>query len=127
VKILDADNAAVLVGDERAGLSIRSVYGLPRESLGKRLAPGEGLAGQVIQRGEPMLTNDYQGTTPSVWANGTSTPSTPGALDCDDWMSNAHTMFGGQGSMNTTEPSWWAGNGGQQYCDTKLRVICAHK
>jgi diguanylate cyclase (GGDEF)-like protein len=63
VKILDADNAAVLVGDERAGLTIRSVYGLPRESLGKRVGPGEGLAGQVIQRGEPMLTNDYKGTT----------------------------------------------------------------
>jgi diguanylate cyclase (GGDEF)-like protein len=63
VKILDADNAAVLVGDEREGLTVVSVYGLPSEMLRERLAPGVGLAGQVIQRGESMLTNDYQGTT----------------------------------------------------------------
>jgi diguanylate cyclase (GGDEF)-like protein len=62
VKILNADNAAVLLGDEREGLTFLSIYGLPSELLGSRLAPGVGLAGQVIQRGEPMLTNDYQGT-----------------------------------------------------------------
>lgn len=61
-RILNADNAAVFVGDEREGVRIASVYGLPPDSLGTRLAPGEGLAGQVLETGEAMLTNDYRGT-----------------------------------------------------------------
>ncbi len=63
VRILSADNAAVLVGDESEGLRIVSVYGLPRQMVGERVVPGEGLAGQVIQSGEAMLTNDYDGST----------------------------------------------------------------
>ena len=58
--LLDADNAAVYHGTPAAGYKVGGIAGLPPEFLGWPLAPGTGLAGQVIERGRPMLTNDYQ-------------------------------------------------------------------
>ena len=57
--LLDADNAAVYHGTPGQGFAIGGVAGLPPEFVGWPLDPGTGLAGQVIERGRPMLTNDY--------------------------------------------------------------------
>jgi len=61
--ILDADNAAVHRGDGESGLTIEQGIGIPPEHIGRRVEPGEGLAGRVAQGGRPMLTNNYKGLT----------------------------------------------------------------
>jgi diguanylate cyclase (GGDEF)-like protein len=58
--ILHAGAAAVHVGDAEHGLRAKAVYGLPFDAIGSRMRVGEGLAGKVVERDEPMLTNDYQ-------------------------------------------------------------------
>ena len=58
--ILDADYANVFLGNAAGGLRFEATAGLPPELIGARVATGEGLVGQVIERDEPMLTNDYQ-------------------------------------------------------------------
>jgi diguanylate cyclase (GGDEF)-like protein len=58
--LLDADNAAVYHGTPATGLIVGGIAGLPPEFLGWPLQPGTGLAGQVVEKGRPMLTNDYQ-------------------------------------------------------------------
>ena len=63
--ILDADIAAVYIGDGDAGVSIQAACGLPPDVIGEHLAPGEGLAGRVAQGGESLLTNDYRSMMPS--------------------------------------------------------------
>ena len=60
-RLVDASAAAIHVGDAEKGLRAKAVYGLPAEAVGPQLLPGQGLAGKVVQRGEAMLTNDYQG------------------------------------------------------------------
>ena len=64
IGLLDADNAAVYRGTRAGGFVVGGVAGLPPEFVGVPLEPGTGLAGQVIERERPMLTNDYQQTTP---------------------------------------------------------------
>jgi diguanylate cyclase (GGDEF)-like protein len=59
--LLDASGAAVYVGDVEHGVRSQAVSGLPAEAVGSRLRSGEGLAGKVVERDEPMLTNDYHG------------------------------------------------------------------
>ena len=59
--LIDASAAVIHVGDAEQGLRAQAVYGLPAEAVGPQLRPGQGLAGKVVQRDEPMLTNDYQG------------------------------------------------------------------
>ena len=58
--LLDADNAAVYHGTAEDGFKVGGVAGLPPEFVGWPLAPGTGLAGQVVERERPMLTNDYE-------------------------------------------------------------------
>ena len=58
--LLDADNAAVYHGTPADGFVVGGIAGLPPEFLGWPLQDGTGLAGQVVERGRPMLTNDYQ-------------------------------------------------------------------
>ena len=58
--LLDADNAAVYHGTPATGFVVGGVAGLPPEFVGWPLEQGTGLAGQVVERGRPMLTNDYQ-------------------------------------------------------------------
>src|SRR5918994_4854060 len=58
--LLDADNAAVYHGTPADGFVVGGIAGLPPEFLGWPLQEGTGLAGQVVERGRPMLTNDYQ-------------------------------------------------------------------
>jgi diguanylate cyclase (GGDEF)-like protein len=57
--ILDADLAVVYRGTPEEGLHVAATAGAPPEMVGIRLEPGIGLAGKVLQTGEPMLTNDY--------------------------------------------------------------------
>jgi diguanylate cyclase (GGDEF)-like protein len=61
--LLDADHAAVYHGTAARGFEVGGVAGLPPELVGWPLQPGTGLAGQVVERGRPMLTNDYQDVT----------------------------------------------------------------
>ncbi len=60
IGLLDADNAAVYHGTPADGFVVGGIAGLPPEFVGWPLEPGTGLAGQVVERGRPMLTNDYQ-------------------------------------------------------------------
>ena len=56
--ILDADLAVVYRGTHDQGLHVAATAGAPPEMVGIRLEPGIGLAGQVLQSGKPMLSND---------------------------------------------------------------------
>jgi diguanylate cyclase (GGDEF)-like protein len=60
-RILDADCATVFLGNAAEGLRFEATYGLGADLIGARVEAGEGLVGKVVQRGESMLTNDYQG------------------------------------------------------------------
>ena len=59
-RILDADYANVFLGNAAEGLRFEATYGLGAEMIGARVETGEGLVGKVAERGESMLTNDYQ-------------------------------------------------------------------
>jgi len=61
--LLDADNAAVYHGTPATGFVVGGVAGLAPEFVGWPLEPGTGLAGQVVQRGQAALTNEYQADT----------------------------------------------------------------
>jgi diguanylate cyclase (GGDEF)-like protein len=60
-RILDADYANVFLGNAAEGLRFEATYGLGADLIGARVETGEGLVGKVVERGESMLTNDYQG------------------------------------------------------------------
>jgi diguanylate cyclase (GGDEF)-like protein len=70
-RLLGADTAVVYLGDRRRGLRIEAATGVGPEAIGLRLEAGDGLAGQVVERGEPMLTNDYSTLSgaPAVYAD----------------------------------------------------------
>jgi diguanylate cyclase (GGDEF)-like protein len=57
-RILDGDYTAVYLGT-RDGIVLDTAHGLPPETVGYELTPGQGLSGRVLQSGEPALTNDY--------------------------------------------------------------------
>jgi diguanylate cyclase (GGDEF)-like protein len=78
-RILDADIAVVYLGDGSDGLRVEAAFGLGPEAIGLRLEPGQGLAGRVAQRGEPMLTNDYRSLsgTPAMFAGFHSAMAVP--------------------------------------------------
>jgi diguanylate cyclase (GGDEF)-like protein len=62
---LDAGLAGVYLGDaEDGGLAVAG-HGLPEDSdwYGYVIAPGEGVAGQVLMTGEPVITNSYRTDT----------------------------------------------------------------
>jgi hypothetical protein len=82
--------------------------------------------GALIAPIQVSLTGSYVGSG-GVWSGGTADPSTVlGTIDCNDWTSNSHSLFAGQG-YPTTMARFWIGGGGQQYCDASLNVICAQK
>ncbi len=60
-RILGAEVSAVYLGNEREGLRVEAALGLPAHAIGGRLEPGEGLAGQAVAEGRPLMTNDYRG------------------------------------------------------------------
>ncbi len=62
VVALGADLSGVYLGDaDEGGLAV-AAHGLTGESdwFGYRIAPGEGVAGQALVSGEPVVSNDYQ-------------------------------------------------------------------
>jgi diguanylate cyclase (GGDEF)-like protein len=63
IGLLGADCASVYRGTPAAGFLVGGVAGLPPEFVGLPLEPGTGLAGQVVAKERPLLTNDYQQTT----------------------------------------------------------------
>jgi diguanylate cyclase (GGDEF)-like protein len=65
-RILDADYANVFLGNAAEGLRFEATYGLGAELIGARVETGDGLVGKVVERGESMLTNDYQGLSSPV-------------------------------------------------------------
>ncbi|MDQ5833341.1 MAG: diguanylate cyclase [Actinomycetota bacterium] len=58
--ILGSDYANVFLGNASEGLRLEATYGLPGDLIGTHIDTGDGLVGKCIERGEPMLTNDYQ-------------------------------------------------------------------
>jgi signal transduction histidine kinase len=48
-----------LLDDETGGLELVVNHGMATDYIGWRLAPGEGLAGRVVQSGEPLNIQDY--------------------------------------------------------------------
>ncbi len=58
-EILRSSTATVFRGTVEDGLTVAATHGLPPEAVGYRMAPGAGLAGKVLLRGQAMLTNDY--------------------------------------------------------------------
>ncbi len=59
--LVGAQHGYLYVVDEQAGeLVLRAGIGLFAEYLGYRLKPGEGVAGRVMQTGEPRAIDDYQ-------------------------------------------------------------------
>jgi diguanylate cyclase (GGDEF)-like protein len=59
-RILGAEVSAVYMGNEREGLRVEAALGLPAHAIGRRLEPGEGLAGQAVAEGRPLMSNDYR-------------------------------------------------------------------
>ncbi len=59
---LGASISGVYLGDASEGGVAVAANGIAAESdwWGYRIAPGEGVAGQVLSTGEPAITNDYQ-------------------------------------------------------------------
>jgi diguanylate cyclase (GGDEF)-like protein len=62
--ILDGDNAVIFRGDS-SGLTIEAVHGVVPEAIGYRVAAGVGLSGRVAELDKPLITNDYQGLSPT--------------------------------------------------------------
>jgi diguanylate cyclase (GGDEF)-like protein len=78
-RILGAHTAIVYLGDKDDGLRIEAGSGVGPEVIGVRIRPGEGLAGRVMQTGEPMLTNDHQSLSgiPAMYAEVKSALAVP--------------------------------------------------
>jgi signal transduction histidine kinase/CheY-like chemotaxis protein/HAMP domain-containing protein len=70
VQLLDAPHGYVYLVDGRGETIERTVgIGIYGESLGFHLRPGEGLAGKVLQSGQPLMVNSYdtwEGRSPIV-------------------------------------------------------------
>ncbi|MCW3009640.1 MAG: diguanylate cyclase protein, partial [Solirubrobacterales bacterium] len=58
--ILGGDLATAYIGGRDQPLVIEAAIGLPKEHIGRRMAPGEGISGRVALADRAMLTNDYQ-------------------------------------------------------------------
>jgi len=59
-RLLEAKGGGIYLVDETRGdLQLIANYGYARDYTGARLAPGEGLAGRVLQSGEPLTVDDY--------------------------------------------------------------------
>lgn len=59
-ELLSAQGASLAVYDAGSNLvQVRAIYNLPHEFEGITLSPGEGIAGTVIETGEPLIVNDY--------------------------------------------------------------------
>jgi diguanylate cyclase (GGDEF)-like protein len=56
-RLLDADNAIVFLGSRDGGVRVGATYGQPAERIGETVKVGEGLVGDVVERGEPMLAD----------------------------------------------------------------------
>jgi diguanylate cyclase (GGDEF)-like protein len=56
-RLLDADNASVFLGSRDGGIRVGATYGQPAERIGEAVKVGEGLVGEVVERGEPMLAD----------------------------------------------------------------------
>ena len=54
-RLLDAESASVFLGGGADGVRARATYGEPAERIGEAVRLGDGLVGEVMERGEPML------------------------------------------------------------------------
>jgi PAS domain S-box-containing protein len=72
VELLDADWGAIgLVDEESETVRIEAGFNMPHGALGKRLGPGQGLAGMTMARRGPVLLgpDDAQPTGPAPYNN----------------------------------------------------------
>jgi diguanylate cyclase (GGDEF)-like protein len=61
---LDAEMSGVYLGNGEQGAVATAGYSVPEGWHGLHVAPGEGAAGQVLQTGNPFVSNDYQQDVP---------------------------------------------------------------
>jgi diguanylate cyclase (GGDEF)-like protein len=54
-RLLEADSAGVFLGGGADGVRARATYGQPAERIGEAVELGEGLVGEVLERGEARL------------------------------------------------------------------------
>jgi diguanylate cyclase (GGDEF)-like protein len=59
--LIDADSAAIFLGDRRTGMVGEAIYELDTRVLGFRVPVRQGLIGRTAETGQPQLTNDYRG------------------------------------------------------------------
>lgn len=52
--LLDVDNAAVLLADERGDLTVKAAHGIEQAVIGMQLPAGRGFAGRVASAGKPI-------------------------------------------------------------------------
>jgi diguanylate cyclase (GGDEF)-like protein len=53
--LIAADHASVVLGDRAGGYRVDAAYGEPGERIGEAVVPGEGVAGEAIASGEPVV------------------------------------------------------------------------
>ncbi len=58
---LGAETSGVYLADDEHGAIATAGYGVPEDWHGLHITPGAGVAGHVLQTGEPFICNDYQG------------------------------------------------------------------
>ena len=68
-RLLGADTASVFLGGPSGGMRSEATYGQPPERIGEAVEVGEGLVGEVVQRGEPML-DGRAAAVPLHWDGG---------------------------------------------------------
>ncbi len=69
VELLHATSGSISLADRAGKGQIRAVHNLPQELVGLTLAPGQGMAGQVLERREPVIVADYAGDLPRPFAS----------------------------------------------------------
>jgi len=65
-RVAEAERADVFLGTAADGLRLEATYGRPGESIGARVEPGDGVVGQVVERGEPV-TGERMAALPLRW------------------------------------------------------------
>ncbi len=67
-QLMDADDGSIGLYDEDAQvMEIAAAHGLPAGELGRRQGPGEGLAGMVMARRQPVVLESYGSVPNPVW------------------------------------------------------------
>jgi signal transduction protein with GAF and PtsI domain len=59
-EILEVERACIFVRDEDTGAPVAVAgHGVPRDLIGKRFRLDEGMVGEVLEKGQPLLLSEY--------------------------------------------------------------------